>query len=949
MSVTETKGALGSWSLKLRPDTPRSIIDAVQYFGHIVVSTGRPDPRVAGDTLLRSGRYTGVLLGKTFASDDSGYNLSGAGMAYWLGDANNNGPVITTALTFTNASFTSAVNAMLPASGAVTAGTIHSVTGAYTGLHQWQTSRKALDLLCSTMTSDYTNPVEYRVNGDATLDAGLVSDLYVTSPIAAVVRRDVGADMGIRALPGKGVTTEDVQDFVTEVILLAQGSGQSIATGAATISPALNPYLDLHGNPVSIISAVSQSSTDPNNANAQAAVTLNTYSTPRKAIRLSSSQFDIRGDVAVGDWVWVHDPDAGLVDTSATPAEIVFRGQRINPTKLRVTELSWPVTAGMSVAYRDYLGNWFDLTDYVIWETGDTNLIVGGFDRSLTNPNGESIGTRPMPNTSIPGAPTLTTPFTQSVYQSTNSGITKAQVQVTWTRPLNTDGSAIIDGDHYEIQYRTSSTPIFPSTHAQMAAYTHAQLHAGTNAQPITYTPGPWQTAYVGFDSTQLLIQELTPGVPYDIQVRAVDNGTPPNAGAWSATTTIQTVGDTIAPSVPAPPSVAASRIAIQVTHTLGKSSGGTYNLEPDLHHLEIHAQYEPTFTPTDSTLLGKLIANNGMILANIPAVGTFQVESTNALYFKCIAVDEAGNKSNPSTAVQATALLIDNAHISDLTVTKVTAGTISADWFVGARIKTADSGARVELNSSGLQAYNGNGVQTVAINSADGSATLTGTVQSGVGTGSRVILNPSGPTGGGDGWPTIDFYPSNSSNVAFINAPDGGAAGTLMGMNSGTWTSSYSGNTNRTRVLVSAAGAMEVIRASDQARDGGFVNVDASTATLGINNIGQSNGYIEVFRDPSNEPTLWVEGHWPTQYALDSRTGVYTGSAGPYGAGPYFTTYSYGPTMVGSMLPIVSVLNGSTAGSCCLTGSNSAGFTIGIGSGATASTYHLWWVPRGA
>lgn len=937
MSVTETKGALGSWSLKLKADTPRAVIDAILYYGHVVVSTGRSDPRVAGDTLLTSGRYTGVLLGKTFASDGSGYNLSGSGMSWWLGDSNNDGPVITNQLTFTAASFTSVVTAMLPASGSVTAGTIHSVTGAYTGLHQWQTSRKALDYVCATMTSDYTNPVEYRVNGNATLDAGYVSDLYVVTPDAIVARRDVGGDMGIRALPGKAVTTEDVQDFRTQLVLLAQGQGQAIASGSATISPALNPYKDLHGNTLAIISAVSESSTDPNNANARAAVILNTYSLPRQAIKLSTSQFDIKGDIAVGDWVWVHDPDAGLVDTSATPNEIVFRGQRINPTKLRVAEMTYPVTAGMSVAYRDYNGVWVDLTDYVIWETGDTNLTVGGYDRSLTNPNGEVIGSRPMPNTSIPAAPAFTLPFVQSIYQSTNSGITKAQVQVAWTRPLNTDGSAIIDGDHYEIQYRTSAHSIFPSTWLQASGLLWNQMDKWD--QPINLGQGPWQTAFAGFDFTQLLIQELTPGVPYDFQIRAVDNATPPNYSAWSATTTIQTNGDTIAPSVPAPPTVAASRIAVQITHTLGKSSGGTYNLEPDLHHLEIHAQYEPTFTPVDSTLLGKLICNNGMILAGIPAVGTFGVESTNALYFKVIAVDEAGNKSNPSVAVQATALLIDNAHISDLTVTKVTAGTISADWIVGARIKTADTGARVEMSASGLQAFNSGGTQTVFLSAADGSAVLTGTVQSGVGTGNRVILNPSGPAGIGDGWATIDFYPSGSSNAAFINAPDGGPAGTIMGMNGGTFTNSRSANTCRTRVVVSDSARMEIIKSSDQSRDGGWVQVEAGNAWLGM-----TTASVAAFHTIDSNGTFQWTGKWNNYISINPTDALSTGiTSTPAGFGGQVITY--GSTMTGSMAPIPSLLGSAANFDWVLTASTATNFTVSWSD--TTAKIVLWFAMR--
>jgi hypothetical protein len=489
-------------------------------------------------------------------------------------------------------------------------------------------------------------------------------------------------------------------------------------------------------------------------------------------------------------------------------------------------------------------------------------------------------------------------------------------VQVAWTRPLNIDGSAIIDGDHYEIQYRTGSTPIFPATHAQMASYTHAQLHAGTNAEPITYVAGPWQTAFVQFDATQFLIQELTPGVPYDIQIRAVDNGTPPNSSAWSATTTIQTVGDTIAPSVPAPPTVAASRIAVQLTHTLGKSSGGTYNLEADLHHLEVHGQYEPTFTPSDATLLGKLIANNGMILAGIPAVGTFPVESTNAVYIKVLAVDEAGNKSNPSTAVQATALLIDNAHISDLTVSKVTAGTITADWFVGARIKTADTGARVELNSTGFQAYDATGTQTVAISAADGSAVLTGTVQSGAGTAARVVLNPIGPTGIGDGWPTIDFYPAGSSNAAFINAPSGGASATIMGMNSGTL--------SRSRCIVTDSGALQVIDASTQASDGGSVLVDAVGVEVGYASAGV-NSNIQVNSDGS----FYLQGTWAESQVDGGLSALYcTESA----IGPGFggLIFSYGATFSGRINPLAMVIDPGTVNTyTAVSASSGTGCTV--------------------
>jgi len=706
MTITQTSLALGSWSVKLKPGTPQDVIDQLVYLGHIAISVGRPDPRVSGDSLLTSARYVGPLRKITYQGE--GVNLSGAGMAYWLGDENKKGPVITDQLLYTAADFTTVVTQLLAQGQSVRAGTIHSVTGGYTGYHQYVTIREALTFVCSTMTSDTLDPVEFRVNGDGTCDAGTASQLYVYgTPKTAIIRKRVGADMTVRALPGKASVDEDVQDYATRVILLGQGSGLGIASAEVHLDPATVPYRDLFGNKVVIARTVSQSSTDAANSVQQAQIALNQYAKPRDAVTLSTDQFDITGDLQVGDSVWVHDPDAGLIDTSPTPNEFVFRGERLNPVRLRVSEMTWPVETGMSVAYRNPDGVWLDLTDYVVFETGTTSVTVGGYDRSLTNPTGrqEALGSRAAPNTSVPAVPAFQLPFVQAVYQSVNSGVTKAQVQVRWQRPLNLDGSAIIDGDHYEIRYRTSDNPGYPSTWAQAAGKTWNQL--GTWAQPIGYIPGPWTTAYAAFDSQQLLIQELTPGVPYDVQIRAVDNGIPPNYSSWSASTTVTTNGDTIPPPQPAPPEVAASTISVQVTHLLGAASGGTFNLPADLHHLEVHGQYEPTYEATPATLLGKLPATNGMILSQTPVVGTFPIQSTTNVYVKVVAVDESGNRSNPSTAVQSSALLVDDSHISNLTVSKVTAGTVSADWLLGANIQTAASGVGAGLNALGLFARN--------------------------------------------------------------------------------------------------------------------------------------------------------------------------------------------------------------------------------------------------
>ncbi|TMS00196.1 fibronectin type III domain-containing protein [Nonomuraea basaltis] len=676
MTVNEQLMGLGSWGITLREETPREVLDRLGYFGHVAIVPGRVNPAEYNDTLLTMARYVGVLTKRDFDDDK---RISGQGMALWLGDSDDKGEVFESPVSIVGQTFATTITTLMSGSTAVVVGTLYSVAGNYSGTHVWQSRGKAIDYVCQTMGA------EWRVNGNAALDAGPIANLYVTSPTCVVVRKDAGKDLTLTGITGDMQLSRDVEDFTTRVVLLAEGEGESTATGSANI--ASNPYLDIRGNPVKRVRLVSESSTSTGNAQVRAQLQLNRFTGTRNALGLSADVYEVRGSFQCGDYVWVYDPDSGLYDTTQ---EITFRGQRINPTKLRVVGASWPVTDQMTVAYRHQDGTWIDLTDYVNSETGSTKLTVGELNRSLTNAGTEPVGPRPIPDTTIPGVVSWDLPFTTGVYLD-GLGNTRARILASWLLPLNADGSTILDGSHYEIRYGIS-----PAT--------------------------DWQTEFAPWGSFQANILDLSPGVDYDFQIRAVDLSA--NQGAWSATETATANPDTIAPSTPAPPTVAGSRLAIQVTHTLGKASGGTYNLELDLDHLEVHVGSVGSFTPDSTTLKGEVLANSGMIRALIPAVGTVDVEETTTRHVKVIAVDEAGNKSSPSTAATATALLIDNAHISDLTVTKVTAGTVSANWLLGASIRTASSGQRVELNATGLHGFNGAGTELVTLSNT-GSFTL--------------------------------------------------------------------------------------------------------------------------------------------------------------------------------------------------------------------------------
>lgn len=90
--------------------------------------------------------------------------------------------------------------------------------------------------------------------------------------------------------------------------------------------------------------------------------------------------------------------------------------------------------------------------------------------------------------------------------------------------------------------------------------------------------------------------------------------------------------------------------------------------------------------------------------------------------------------------------LAVNDAKIADLSVGKITAGTIVTNWLLGASIRTAASGARVELNATGLHAFNSGNVEVVTVSSTTGNISAYGTFNAGSPSSTMITLTPSGP-----------------------------------------------------------------------------------------------------------------------------------------------------------------------------------------------------------
>lgn len=186
--------------------------------------------------------------------------------------------------------------------------------------------------------------------------------------------------------------------------------------------------------------------------------------------------------------------------------------------------------------------------------------------------------------------------------------------------------------------------------------------------------------------------------------------------------------------------------------------------------------------------------------------------------------------------------LAVNNAKIQDVSAGKLTVGTLTADITVSARIKTADTGARTEMNSAGFHAYNSSGTRTFFADSTTGNVSLQGQISSGS-TGNRVVINPNST-----GLPEIRFYADSGSNYGFLNGfSPSTSASVYMGLNSGAFTAN--GQTCVFRLyMTDTLCALETINQSTQATLGGYLDIGTSTVSMAAKTTSERQGFFDLW-----------------------------------------------------------------------------------------------------
>jgi hypothetical protein len=386
--IADVLERLGRWSIALE-DVATATLDALDYFGTVVVVQGSlpGDPVEYGDALLDLAIYGGVLRSRRTFSNDA--IIGGPGMAAWLGDEDGKAAtVFATAETFAADTFADTIAGLLPAT--VTAGSIAALAGTYSGTHQYESPRSALDYVVGLYDA------HWRVNPDATVDAGAASDLFVTTPAAIILpdrslADEVGGD-GVELVSSAGnvITNVDAKDYSTDIELIGETEGTSVTTGTATTASGDIPYLDPQGNTLRLKRIINETATASGNATSRADLHLARFGTLHRDITLTATDTALVGTVRPGDSIYIYDPDAGLIDTANT---VDVAGGTYYPLEVQLIALEYPVLADMTVAYRTGDGVWWDLTPYVRPDRGGSvKITAGNYPRRITRPLDSVLG-----------------------------------------------------------------------------------------------------------------------------------------------------------------------------------------------------------------------------------------------------------------------------------------------------------------------------------------------------------------------------------------------------------------------------------------------------------------------------------------------------------------------------------------------------------------------------
>lgn len=399
------------------------------------------------------------------------------------------------------------------------------------------------------------------------------------------------------------------------------------------------------------------------------------------------------------------------------------------------------------------------------------------------------------------------TPTNQAKTPATPTGLVASSLLYTDIGPPPSDSASVFTG-WTAVSTNTDGTAISSGQISYRVRYRYTDTLTGGMPMPDGWvsTPEDGLPWIAGGSSTTTVLQfsDVSPNRPVEVEVAAaiaLDPSTQPFEfdslgrafrrtslqSPWSAGFELTTATDTSPPLVPSMPTATTGPGAIARIAWDGNSVDGNLLLQesPDLAYVELHMSATSNFTPDTTTYRDRYYGAGATVVTDI----LYQV----GYFVRLVAVDQSGNKSDPSAQTAFTphellsqdlfaqcvgsaqlayaavknanidVLAVNNAQIGDLSVGKLTSGMATFDMLLAGRIKTGSVGSRIEFDNTSFRQYAIDGTTlTTQFISATGEALITGLIRTGV-TGKRVEMNPDG---------TWKLYPASGTgyNEIFNN-----------------------------------------------------------------------------------------------------------------------------------------------------------------------------------
>lgn len=421
----------------------------------------------------------------------------------------------------------------------------------------------------------------------------------------------------------------------------------------------------------------------------------------------------------VDDEVYITGLDApfdGVFTVASVPDSTSFMYKFITAQTAVVSTADSGVAYPVVIKYGKVGDTWVDTTDQSVyaWTGLRWELVNGGIPEDLF-----------IPDDIAPKAPTSLV-LTSDGYFS--NGEPKASINVTWVAPTqNVDDTPLTDLLGYEVYYKYNSAKKWVLA----------------------------DSVSVG-ESLEGEILDLPQATLVYVSVRAYDSSG--NRSAYARISegvlySITTDTSALELSTPTTPVVNSRLGTISVTWD-GQLSGGAPG--KSFSHIEVHMSTSSTFTPTTSTLVGKLFGAGDFI------IGGTDLSYSTTYYFKFVAVDTSGNKTNASSAASSSVSPLVNNDIIANTISgaKITNGTITAsDKIIGNTI----TGALIQAQAVQAVHIQANAIEAdmISVGALDGQI-ITGAVIRTSSSNPKLIMNTSG------------LYALNSGGTAVVTLEPG-------------------------------------------------------------------------------------------------------------------------------------------------------------------------------